>query len=228
MNAPNFVMLMQSERAKSLLDEYPVAFLLLTIIAYRANDKGEAFIGREEFKSKRYKGRGISPQQVKTSLNYLATHSYLTSTSTNKGTIVKILDSTVYNVSKKPINQLISQLSTSYQPLTKIEDISSSKDSDILPFIGIETDLLELWKKAFPDVDIESELRKMCAWLMNPDHSHKERIGSFISRWLSSSQEKARDLNLKKNALLEIRKSTHMHPQGATNNYKRMEEGGEF
>jgi hypothetical protein len=56
-------------------------------------------------------------------------------------------------------------------------------------FEGIESNL-EVWKQAFPKVDIEDQIRKAGAWcISNPRRAPKSDFARFINSWLSRSSE---------------------------------------
>lgn len=62
-------------------------------------------------------------------------------------------------------------------------------DWDTTQWENIPDDLVELWQKAYPDVNIEQELIAMGSWLkMNPDRAPKSRYGRFICGWLYRKQ----------------------------------------
>ena len=53
--------------------------------------------------------------------------------------------------------------------------------------------MVEKYKKLYPGVDVEQELRNMCGWLdSNPSNRKtKNGIKSFITRWLNKKQDQA-------------------------------------
>jgi len=60
-------------------------------------------------------------------------------------------------------------------------------DRTLRCFVGIEGAVLEELKKAFPTLNIESELSKMILWLEGP--KGKKRVGhiGFIMNWLNNA-----------------------------------------
>lgn len=56
---------------------------------------------------------------------------------------------------------------------------------------GITPELMEYWKKQFPAVDIEQEIRSAEAWLDSNRVKRKHDIKRFITSWLTRTQEKA-------------------------------------
>lgn len=56
---------------------------------------------------------------------------------------------------------------------------------------GISPEKRELWRQAYPACDIDIELARATAWLLeNPDKGHKSRWGRFVTNWLSRSQDR--------------------------------------
>jgi hypothetical protein len=56
---------------------------------------------------------------------------------------------------------------------------------------GITPELMEYWKKQFPAVDIEQEIRSAEAWLDSNRTKRKHDIKRFLTSWLTRTQEKA-------------------------------------
>jgi len=54
---------------------------------------------------------------------------------------------------------------------------------------GITDDRILLWERAYPACDIETELAKMAAWLLENPTKRKSNYGSFIVRWLTRTQD---------------------------------------
>lgn len=54
---------------------------------------------------------------------------------------------------------------------------------------GITTEQIVAWKEAYGSCDVESELKKMAAWIMsNPLQGPKSNFGRFINAWLARQQ----------------------------------------
>jgi hypothetical protein len=49
----------------------------------------------------------------------------------------------------------------------------------------------EVWSKAFPAIDIESETAKAAAWLVANPKNKKSNYARFLTNWFSRSQDKA-------------------------------------
>ena len=55
---------------------------------------------------------------------------------------------------------------------------------------GINENLLNYWRKQFPSLDIEQELRNAESWLDSNRNRRKRNIKSFLTNWMIRSQEK--------------------------------------
>lgn len=132
MSTPYFIKFVDhSPEFYALIEKRPTAFCLLAIIADRARKAplgidddlavGEAFTGASD--AMRYKA---TRQIYRTDLEYLSKTGQISIIkSTNKGTIVKLVNSSVFNISREkfsPANQPAEQPSTNQQLTTKQED----------------------------------------------------------------------------------------------------------
>lgn len=105
-------------------------------------ERGQALIGREEFA----KDCGISVQQLRTALNTLKSTSEITTTSTNKGTIVTIenyakwQDMTAQSTSKST-SELTNEQPSSNHPVTIQQPLSNKENKDNKPNKDINSDL---------------------------------------------------------------------------------------
>lgn len=59
--------------------------------------------------------------------------------------------------------------------------------------VPVYKEMVEMWKEAYPAVDVEAQLREMKAWSKsNPTERKSERgMNRFINNWLSKEQDKA-------------------------------------
>lgn len=57
-------------------------------------------------------------------------------------------------------------------------------------FLNIQESSREIWRKAYPAVDIDLELNRMIAWLKANPTKTKTRYERFITLWLSKTQDK--------------------------------------
>ena len=113
---------MRSDESEELMIHEEKAFKLLSIIAFRAKWKngfsanglnpGEAMIGD-------YESCGLTRQEYRTACNKLKTWGFVTTRTTNRGTIAKICDTRVYDINIEDSNHQNNQQATIKQPLTK-------------------------------------------------------------------------------------------------------------
>lgn len=57
-------------------------------------------------------------------------------------------------------------------------------------WLNIPTRDIQRWKETYPACDIDYELKKMADWLIANPTKKKKNYKSFISRWLTSTQDK--------------------------------------
>ena len=116
MQKTSYVQLFRSESTYELMKE-PAAFMLLTIIALRAQRTtqfnsanlkiGQAFVGD-------HKSIGLSRQQYRAALKKLEKWKFITTKATNRGTIVTLCNDEVYN-----INEEFGEPADNHQPTIK-------------------------------------------------------------------------------------------------------------
>jgi len=114
-----FIQLKRSKEAWELLTKDHTAFCLLTIVAQRAKrtdefsvyglDVGEALMGD-------YKSYGMSRQQYRSALLRLKYWDFLTIKPTTKGTIVKLINTDIFDINVNEHNQQANQRPTIKQP----------------------------------------------------------------------------------------------------------------
>lgn len=72
---------------------------------------------------------------------------------------------------------------------------STSVARDCIAFDGSSFQNLsghvEVWRKAYPAIDVEDEVRKAAAWLVSNPKNRKKALGRFLNGWLSRAQDKA-------------------------------------
>ena len=101
MSENGFIKLHRSRELEDLIKHFPLAYVLLTIISIRAKrtdeisisnlEKGEALIGD-------FENYGMTRREYRTSLEKLLLYGFLTTKTTNKGTIAKLKDNRVFDV----------------------------------------------------------------------------------------------------------------------------------
>ena len=54
-------------------------------------------------------------------------------------------------------------------------------------FDNLPKDLIDMWSKAYPNVDIKSECEKARAWLLSNTNKAKKDFKNFTNRWLAKA-----------------------------------------
>lgn len=120
-----FIKLNRSDEILSLINSYPEAFLLLTIIALRARRSDCQISGLKTGEATITCNDGISPRKYRTVLAHLLRTGLIsTIKTTNRYTIVKLNDSSIYD-----LNILTSDKQNDKQP-------TSSRQADVPTHIG--------------------------------------------------------------------------------------------
>lgn len=124
-----FVKLMRGESIEVMLAKgYHSEFVLMTIIALRAKreaskienlEAGQAFVGD-------YQSVNLTRQKYRTALKNLETWGFITTKPTNKGTIVTVANTCVYDINEKENNQQPNQQLTNSQP-TANQQLTTNK-----------------------------------------------------------------------------------------------------
>ena len=129
---------MRHDDVEQLIVQKPKAFLLLTLIAWRARrsderckftglDQGQAMIGD-------YKSCGLSRQEYRTALRWLEANQFVTIKATSKGTIATVTSADVYDINAEGANHqtTIKQPSTNHQ-LTTNKNVKNVKKENSAP-----------------------------------------------------------------------------------------------
>lgn len=154
--------------------------------------RGQMIVGRKQL-SETWK---LSEQNVRTILKNLEKDGFLTTQTSNLGTIVTVLNYDIYqaddgdcsNESQPELNQPI----TNGQPLLKnIKNIKNNNmffayDGDC-KIHGISQEQLALWKSLFPQIAIDNEINKASAWLDANRNKKKKDIKKFLAGWFNRS-----------------------------------------
>jgi hypothetical protein len=64
-------------------------------------------------------------------------------------------------------------------------------DAERGEFLNVTDQQREVWRKAAPAVNLDTELAKAAAWLMANPKNLKKNYGKFITGWLSRAQDRA-------------------------------------
>lgn len=178
-----------------LANGYHSEFILLTVIARRARWKetrtgqtniGEARIGDHE----KY---GLTRQQYRTAKKNLEKWGFITTTSTNTGTVAKLVDTTVYNINAVDANQQLNQPVTNSQPTanqqpTTKEKVIKGKKGNTPPKSpqGVPVGFDEFWSEYPRKVAKQNAVKAFKK--INPDHELLAMIISDVQR-RSKSEE---------------------------------------
>ena len=216
-----------NDRSSWLRENYPNAFLLLSLIAERARRTSGHFDGREIGTAEigDWEKAGLTEQKYRTAKDKLVEFKIIeilgtrrnpqksTTKSTTQGTLVKLLDSTIWDINPENSNDSINVQSTSNQrPTNDEQECKESKECKETPptpkkkrlrksenviffdrslneFKNITAEFLKLMSETYPGVNVEQQLREMKAWLLRPQNAHYRGDQSFISSWLKRNFE---------------------------------------
>lgn len=119
-----FIKFKNSPEYRWLIKERPTAFVLLSLVASRAktsNDHpefrlevGEAYLGD-------YKNYGVTERIYRTDKSFLENANFVTTRTTNKGTIIKIVSSSIFELYAKTKDDPVDRQETDKRRLTKNE-----------------------------------------------------------------------------------------------------------
>ncbi len=122
-NSHGFIQLIRSNEVENLIKRRPTAFLLLTLIAYRARrtkerqfndlEVNEAFVGDHSF-------YGATPREYRTDKKLLERYRLATFRATNRGTIARLVDTAIFNINPEETTsqQTNERLSLDNRPTT--------------------------------------------------------------------------------------------------------------
>lgn len=175
-----FIKLIRSGYSLDLI-KHPNEFTLLSLIAYRAKRTGKLNIHKLEIGESLigdHNSCGLTRQKYRTALNNLIEWKIITTKTTNKGTIAKIINSDIYDVNveyhnrqdnqpttnKPTINQPSDNHQTNHQITTNKNDkkIKNEKNDNIYP----EWLDMRLWQ----------EFKKMRTKIKKPLTLHAEKL----------------------------------------------------
>ena len=189
-----------SEDFKYLIKSRPTAFALLSLIAQRARrtlnhpdpelQMGDALIGD-------YKSYGVSRRVYRTDLDYLRKYQFVTTQTTNKGTIARIVKTTIFdiNAEERPTNRP----DRGQQEATNNNDKNEKKDipeeiNHLSPLTDKERYSLALELK----VDIP-EIRAKEQAVLDPDNIRKYNLKDTkrtVRKWIKNDITNGRQRTL--------------------------------
>lgn len=159
---------------------------------------------------------GLTNDEVRTAISHLIHTGEITKQSTNKYTVFTVVKYVLYQdipeqspSSSQPITNLFPIIEEKIRREEELNNIT--KDDIICPepekfapttsgillplndrsFYDVPLDKFALWRKTYPAVDVEQELRRMIAWLDSNPTKKKTRRGieRFINSWLARTQD---------------------------------------
>lgn len=160
---------------------------------------------------------GLTADEVRTAISHLISTKEITKQSTNRYTVFTVVNYALYQdvpeqfpSSPQPIPVLFPTIEEGKKVRRKEEfrniasniscpepEKSAPTPSGILlplndkSFYDVPQDKITLWRETYPAVDVESELRRMVAWLDSNPTKRKTRRGieRFINSWLARTQD---------------------------------------
>lgn len=127
----------ESKKLEWLMRKRPSALMLLILIAKRAKrsvdhpdinlDMGEAEVGD-------FETYGVTRQIYRTDLDYLIFNQLVTTKTTNRGTIAKLVDTDIFNINEEQLTTSSSQIqpTTNQQLTTNKNDNNDNKEKEVL------------------------------------------------------------------------------------------------
>jgi len=245
----DFVKLMTFPHVKELISTHPLAFAILSLAAVRARwsihsisklEIGEAMIGYGDFEGKG-KGTGMTHREYRTNLNKLVNSGFATIKTTNQGTLIKIINTDIYDVSRKRNDTQNDNQSTSKRQLT--ENIEGRRTKNPKPKKSIRTDSnageakllfldrVYLTQKQHDELQAEcgdlwpEVLARLNNYIPNKPGEPYKCHASAIRQWVIA---RVREDAQRKKKFGEIPKQpSHMHPKGAGASYPKIESNEE-
>ena len=146
---------------------------------------------------KKHCGKNVSIQEIRTALQKLEIWSFLTRKTTNRNTLISIVNYKVYQCNDLVKQQTNNKQTTNKQQLLRsIKNIKNKEkdnkekkitfNSDTEKFENITSNNIKKWKEVFSNVD--AELKKMEIWLASNPEKRKKNYEKFIFNWLSNQK----------------------------------------
>ena len=139
---------------------------------------------------------GLTPQQIRTSLNKLKSTNELTIKSSRQGSVIEVVN---YDKYQTATNGSTNEQPTSNQRATSNKNDKKEKNEKNTKATYSEKDGIVLsdefknqMEKTYENVDIGKEMAKMSAWLFSNPSKRKSDYPRFINNWLSSADGRAK------------------------------------
>lgn len=181
-----FIKLLRNEMTETLITKKPIAFNLLTRIALRASregnkvaglEAGQAFIGSGEFEPE------LTRQQTRTALNFLKINQLITIKTTNRGTIVTLIDKEVYDINSDQSTSQSTSTPTNKQPTSNQQATTIKKGKKYfiqeVRNMGVDENLIN---------DFLSINRKKLAVTERALNLQLKNLGEFIDRGFTAQR----------------------------------------
>jgi len=153
---------------------------------------------------------GMSERSIRTILDFLKSSQNLTIKTTNKFSIISIINWSTYQQDAEQNDQQNDQPPTSHRPATdqpvatnkNVKNVKNNNTSSPEQFISIPIQrgleypifysMVEEWKNLYPKVDVEQQLREIRGWNLSHTTKRKTKAGilKHITSWLSREQNK--------------------------------------
>lgn len=245
--------------ADELAVSHPNAFILLYFIARRARRFAGHSDGLEPGMAKigDWENMGLSRQNYRTALKVLVVKRFLqiietnrnrkksTTGSTTEGTLVKLLDSRIWDINIETPNHRSNHCLTTAQPLPNHEQerirknknekeeqqniaqpASRLRTKDVLvfnfssfQFEGISPEDTKAWNALYPHITLDVELSKASEWLKsNPSKSGKKLWRKFITGWFQRSNDSIENKKAYQNLQMQGVQNGRNNQRSAFNN----------
>ena len=151
---------------------------------------------------------GLSERKIRTSLEHLKNTQNLTITSTNKYSIITIINWQSYQSDTSKSDQKTDQQPTSNRPATDhIQECKEGKECkedqekrrhpvtlEDGKLKNISEEQLQSWGRAYPSVNIKGEILKINSWLKANPKKRYQNYERFIINWLDRSEKDSQTL----------------------------------
>lgn len=179
-------MIRNSKELDHLLLLRPSAVLLLLLIAKRAkrsDDHPDATLALGEALIGDYKSYGATESTYRTDKSALKLTGQVTFRSTNKGTIAKIVRTSIFDICINEITDNLTDKLTVNQRTDPLKLTTNKNDKNGKNNISIDTFSKEELRGRYPDVDVDTEVEKMIDWLASTGKKYKD-YPAFARGWL--------------------------------------------
>ena len=150
----------------------------------------------------------LTERKIRTSLEHLKNTQNLTITSTNKYSIITLINWDSYQSDTSNSDPKTDQLPTSYRPATdhiqeckeckECKDDQEERKGPVTYHDGklenITEEQLQSWGRAYPSVNVKGEILKINSWLKANPKKRYQNYERFIINWLDRSEKDSQTL----------------------------------